>query len=222
MQINQYIDHTLLKANATENEIKTLCQEAMTFEFKAVCVNPSFVPLAKRLLKNSKVLTCTVIGFPLGANSTSVKLFETREALDQGADEIDMVINISALKDGKYDYIQNEIKTLADCTHSYGKILKVIIETSLLTNEEKNIVTHFTLNAGADFIKTSTGFSTGGATISDVELMKKIAGDKMQIKASGGVRDLKTAMAMIEAGATRLGTSSGVKLVQGEKIYSGY
>lgn len=222
MNINTYIDHTLLKADATSEEIEKLCEEAKLYQFKAVCINPSFVKLAKEKLLHSPVKVCTVIGFPLGATTSETKIFETTEALKNGADEIDMVINIGALKEKKEDYILEEIKALAELCHAKKKILKVIFETCLLTDEEIIRASLLSLNAGADFIKTSTGFSREGATPHAVKLMKEAVKDQVKIKASGGIRDLKTAKEYIELGAKRLGTSSGVAIVQGMKSTSAY
>ncbi len=213
MTILNMIDHTVLKADAKKDDILKLCQEAIEYQFAAVCLNPSFVKLAKEALKGTGVKVATVIGFPLGANTEEVKVFETQNAIENGADEVDMVINIGALKGGDYDLVLDEIKAIVNV--SKGKALvKVIIETALLNEEEKSIAIKLSLEAGADFVKTSTGFSTNGATVEDIKLMKSIVGDQMEIKASGGVRDLKTAQAMVEAGATRLGTSSGVSIAK--------
>lgn len=212
LNIPSMIDHTILKADATKDMIETLCNEAKEYKFKAVCVNPTHIELCKEILKDSDVLVATVIGFPLGANTKEVKAFETLDAIKRGADEVDMVINIGALKDKDYLKVKEDIEAVVNAAKDKA-IVKVIIETSLLTDEEKAKACELSLEAGADFVKTSTGFSTGGATIEDVRLMKKIVGDKMEVKASGGVRDLASAKEMIEAGATRLGTSSGIKIV---------
>ncbi|MBO1307652.1 deoxyribose-phosphate aldolase [Enterococcus sp. 669A] len=217
MEVSKYIDHTLLKADSTKVQIEQLCQEASEYGFKSVCVNPYWVSTANELLKDTDVLVCTVIGFPLGASTKEAKVFEAEDALAKGADELDMVINIGALKDKNDEYVKNEIKALADTAHKAEKILKVIIETSLLTEEEKVRVSHLSLEAGADFVKTSTGFSTGGATVTDVALMRKTVGPDMGVKASGGVKSAETAQQMIEAGATRLGTSSGIEIMSGIK-----
>lgn len=220
MELNRYIDHTLLKADALDADIIKLCQEAKANNFASVCVNPGFVNLAFMELIDSPVAVCTVIGFPLGANTTAVKISETETAISEGADEIDMVINISRLKAKDDLYVFNEIAYIkAACE---DRILKVIIETSLLTEEEKVRACIIAKKAGADFVKTSTGFSTGGATVEDVKLMRKTVGEEMGVKASGGVRDLATMNAMIKAGATRIGTSSGVKIIAGEKSCSSY
>lgn len=213
--INKLIDHTLLKQDATEAEIIQLCNEAMTYDFKSVCVNPSYVKLSSETMKDSDVLVCTVVGFPLGMTTTATKVFEATEALENGADEVDMVINVGALKDGRYDYVRAEIKAIKEAVGH--KILKVIIETALLTQEEIVKASTLTVEAGADFVKTSTGFSTAGATPANVKLMKDTVKDKAEIKAAGGVRSIDDLNEMVEAGATRIGTSGGIKLVQGEK-----
>lgn len=211
MQLNQFIDHTLLKPTATPKDIESLCKEAIAHQFIAVCIPPSYLKNAKSVLKDSNVKLATVIGFPLGAMTTEAKVFEAKDALANGADEIDMVINIGMLKSGEAKYIEKEIAEIKKAIGS--KILKVIIETCYLTNAEKEAACKAALNANADFVKTSTGFGTAGATFEDVKLMKKIAGDKMQIKASGGIKDRETAIKYIELGVSRLGTSSGIKLV---------
>lgn len=211
--IASMIDHTILKAEATKEEVEKLCGEAIEYNFKAVCVNPFYVGLCKELLKESDVKVATVIGFPLGANTTEVKAFEVKNAIENGADEVDMVINIGALKNKDYEFVEKDIEEVVKAANSKAKV-KVIIETALLTREEKIKACELSMKAKADFVKTSTGFSTGGATVEDIELMKSVVGDNLEIKASGGVRDIETAKAMIEKGATRLGTSSGVKLVK--------
>lgn len=215
MQLNQFIDHTLLKPTATPKDIENLCKEAIAHQFIAVCIPPSYLKNAKSVLKDSNVKLATVIGFPLGAMTTNAKVFEAKDALANGADEIDMVINIGMLKSGEANYIEKEIAEIKKAIGS--KILKVIIETCYLTNAEKEAACKAALNANADFVKTSTGFGTAGATFEDVKLMKKIAGDKMQIKASGGIKDRETAIKYIELGVSRLGTSSGIKLVTSEE-----
>lgn len=212
--IASMIDHTLLKPEASKAEIETLCNEAREYKFKAVCVNPFYVKLCKDLLGDTDVKIATVIGFPLGANTKEVKGFETKDAIKNGADEIDMVINIGALKDGDFETVKSDIEEVVKAASGSARV-KVIIETALLNREEKIKACELAMEVGADFVKTSTGFSTGGATIEDVELMKEVVGDKLEVKASGGVRDLETAKAMIDKGATRLGTSSGVKIVKG-------
>ena len=210
-----YIDHTNLKAYATGEDIIKLCREAMEYCFYAVCVNPYRVKLAKETLRGSGVRVATVIGFPLGATPTEVKVFEAKKALEDGADELDMVINIGALKDGDYDYVRNDIAEVVKVAHGKNAKVKVIIETCYLTDEEKVKACELAKEAGADFVKTSTGFGTGGATVEDVRLMRKVVGEEMGVKAAGGIRTYEQALAMIEAGATRIGTSSGVKIVEG-------
>ena len=204
-----YIDHTLLKPTATKADILKLCDEAKQYHFASVCVNPCWVTLCAEILKGTGVKVCTVIGFPLGANTSEIKAQEASLAIKQGAEEVDMVINIGALKEGNIDYVYHDI--LAVRKASEGKILKVIIETSYLTDEEKKTVCQLSAKAGADFVKTSTGFSNAGATAEDVKLMKEASGIK--VKASGGVRTKEDALKMIEAGASRLGASAGIKIV---------
>ena len=212
MKDNKLIDHTLLKPDASIEAIEKLCEEALKYDFVSVCVNPGFVPLCAKLLKGSNVKVCTVIGFPLGATLPSVKVYETKEAVREGADEIDMVINVSQLKAKNDAYAYQEIKDIkAACD---GKLLKVIIETCLLTDEEKVRACELSVKAGADFVKTSTGFSTGGATAEDVALMRKTVGPHIGVKASGGVRTHEDMVEMVKAGANRIGTSNGVKLLQ--------
>lgn len=213
ININRLIDHTLLKPEATNEQIKKLCQEALTHHFFSVCINPYNVPYASNMLKGSDVSVCTVIGFPLGANSTETKVFETKKAIVDGAHEIDMVINIGALKNKEWDVVKKDIESVVLAAGK--KIVKVIFETCLLTNEEKIKACELASSAGAQFVKTSTGFSTSGATLEDVELMKKNILPHMEVKASGGVRDLAAAKEFIKAGATRLGTSSGIAIVSG-------
>ena len=213
MKLNGYIDHTLLKPETTEAQIRKLAEEAIEYEFCSCCVNTCYVPLTHELLKNSPVKTCCVVGFPLGAMSTEAKINETVKAIADGADEVDMVINVGALKDRKLDYVREEINDLKQVVGN--RILKVIIETCLLTDEEKTIACELAVEAGADFVKTSTGFSSGGAVVEDVRLMRETVGAEMGVKASGGIRSRADAEAMVAAGATRLGTSSGVKIVAG-------
>lgn len=220
MILSPYIDHTLLKPESSPEQIINLCLEAKEYQFAAVCINPFYVPLAKKYLEDSNVKICTVIGFPLGANSTITKADETKWAIENGADEVDMVINIGALKSKQDEVVQKDIETVVEAAD--GKTVKVILETCLLTEEEKKRACELCLRAGAHFVKTSTGFSTGGATLEDVKLMKSIVKDEMQVKASGGIRDLQTALKFIEAGATRLGTSSGVAIIQGQIGSSSY
>ncbi|MGE3062019.1 MAG: deoxyribose-phosphate aldolase [bacterium] len=211
MKLNDFIDHTLLKAGATKDDIKRLCDEATAHNFYAVCVNPCWVMTVKTLLKGSSVKVASVVGFPLGANRMEVKVRETIIAIEDGADEIDMVINIGDFKGGNYESVLNEIIGIREA--SKGSLLKVIVETALLTREEKIKVAALVIQAKADFIKTSTGFSTGGAALEDVKLFKELSGGKIKIKASGGIRDLKTAEAMIKEGAARIGCSSSVSIM---------
>lgn len=213
MNINKLIDHTALKPNTNKESILKLIAEAKTYDFASVCVNPYWVALAHQELKNTDVKVCTVIGFPLGANTTEVKVFETKDAIEKGAQEIDMVINIAMLKDKEYDYVENEIHQIVEAAKDKA-IVKVIIETCLLTDEEKIKACELSQKAGADFVKTSTGFSTGGATVHDIALMRKTVGAEMGVKASGGVHTHEEALAMVEAGATRIGASAGVKLLK--------
>ena len=211
MEYNKFIDHTLLKQDATPEQIIKLCEEAKQYNFMSVCVNPAYVPLAASVLEDSDVKVCTVVGFPLGMNLTKTKLQETELALSLGADEIDMVINVGMLKDHQDEYVLQEISLLKQSCGS--KILKVIIETCLLTDEEKVRACKLAKEAGADFVKTSTGFSTGGATVHDVKLMRETVGNDMGVKASGGVKTHQDLLDMIEAGASRIGTSSGIKII---------
>jgi len=211
MEKNKYIDHTLLKAFATNDDILSLCEEAVKFDFKSVCVNPANVSLAKRLLHGSDVLVCTVVGFPLGANTIETKVFETIDAIKNGADEIDMVINIGRAKMHDYEYIYEEIKALVEACN--GVLLKVIIETCYLTDEEKVEVCKMAKKAHANFVKTSTGFGTGGATKEDVKLMADTVRPDLEVKASGGVKTKEDFEEMVAAGATRIGTSNGAKLI---------
>lgn len=213
MNINKLIDHTALKPNTNKESILKLITEAKTYDFASVCVNPCWVALAHQELKDTDVKVCTVIGFPLGANTTEVKVFETKDAIEKGAQEIDMVINIAMLKDKEYDYVENEIHQIVEVAKDKA-IVKVIIETCLLTDEEKIKACELSQKAGADFVKTSTGFSTGGATVHDIALMRKTVGAEMGVKASGGVHTHEEALAMVEAGATRIGASAGVKLLK--------
>lgn len=217
--MNKLIDHTLLKAYASMAEIKTLCEEAIKFKFKSVCVNPVYVKDAKELLKGSDVLVCTVIGFPLGTSTSATKAFETSDAILHGADEIDMVINMGALKDGNVALVESDIKAVVDAAK--GKLVKVIIETCYLTDDEKKLACKAAQNAKAQFVKTSTGFGTGGATVADVQLMKETV-PNMEVKASGGVRNLNDVELMVKAGATRIGTSNGVAIVNGNTAKQDY
>jgi deoxyribose-phosphate aldolase len=213
----KYIDHTLLKPEASREEIITLCNEAKAHGFASVCVNPHYVKLCATMLRNSDVKVCTVIGFPLGASTTRVKVYETQVACEEGAMEIDMVINIGELKSKNYDWVEADIASVVAAADSANAIVKVILETCLLTDEEKVIASVLSKNAGAHFVKTSTGFSKGGATLEDVALMRKAVGDTVGVKASGGVRDYATAKKMIEYGATRIGASASVKIVKEAK-----
>lgn len=208
------IDHTLLKPEARRDDVLRLCAEAREANFASVCINPYWVPLAVAQLQGSSVKVCTVIGFPLGASRTSVKLTETKVALADGARELDMVLNVGALRSGEHAPVEKEIAELAAASHAEGAILKVIFETCLLNDEEKRLACRLSVDAGADFVKTSTGFSIGGATAADVALMRESVGPRLGVKASGGIRTLPSLLEMVEAGATRIGTSSGVAIVR--------
>ncbi|BAP39351.1 deoxyribose-phosphate aldolase [Metamycoplasma canadense] len=212
--LNKLIDHTFLSQSGTTKDIDKLIDEAKKYNFKSVCIAPSYIKYAKEALKNTDVLICTVIGFPLGYNVTSVKVFETKIALEHGADEIDMVMNVGRFKDRQYEYVLNEIKAIKETCGN--KVLKVIIETALLTNEEIAKATEIVLQSGADFIKTSTGFSFRGATFEDIKIMKSVAEDKLLIKASGGIKSKEDAVKMVELGANRLGTSKSVTIIEGK------
>lgn len=214
MKLNKYIDHTLLKADATQESIKELCRQAKEYDFMSVCINSSNIELAKEELKGTDVKICTVIGFPLGATTTESKVFETTDAIEKGADEVDMVLNIGALKSKNFDIVLRDISEVTKAAHNKGKILKVILETCLLEKDEIIKACQLSKEAGADFVKTSTGFSTGGAKEEDVALMRKTVGDLMGVKASGGIRTLEKARLMIENGATRLGVSAGVQIME--------
>lgn len=220
MAINRYIDHTLLKPESTQTQIDKLIAEAVEYQFASVCVNPTWVSYAAKALKGTEVNVCTVIGFPLGGNTTSVKAFETKDAVANGADEIDMVINIGQLKSGQYDAVEADIRAVVEA--SGDKLVKVIIETCLLTDGEKVKACQLAVAAGADYVKTSTGFSTAGANIADVTLMRKTVGPNIGVKAAGGTRSYADAEAFIKAGATRIGTSAGVAIVNGETANSSY
>lgn len=220
MPVNSYIDHTLLKADANEEQIHALIDEAKGYQFASVCVNPTWVKTAANFLKDSSVKVCTVIGFPLGASTSTVKAFEAKDAIANGADEIDMVINIGALKSGNFKLVEDDIKAVVESSGT--KLVKVIIETCLLTDDEKVKACQLAKSAGADFVKTSTGFSTGGATIEDIALMRKTVGPDMGVKASGGARTLEAAQAFIKAGATRIGTSSGVAIMKRQESHECY
>jgi deoxyribose-phosphate aldolase len=213
-EIARLIDHTLLKPDATRTAIETLCAEALQHGFASVCVNPTWVPLCARLLRGSESRVCTVIGFPLGATTVETKAFEAAQAVADGASEIDMVVNVGALKSGDYRLVERDIAAVVEASHRGGALVKVILENALLTDEEKVKGCVVARAAGAEFVKTSTGFGPGGATAADVTLMRRVVGPAMGVKAAGGVRDLKSAQAMIEAGADRIGASVGVKIVQ--------
>ncbi len=220
MKLNKYIDHTILKPETTQEQVEKILSEAKEYDFASVCVNPTWVSLAAESLKDSDVKVCTVIGFPLGANTSAVKAFETEDAIANGADEIDMVINIGALKAGNDALILDDIKAVVDA--SGDKLVKVIIEACLLTDDEKVRACQLSKEAGADYVKTSTGFSTGGATVADVALMRKTVGPDMGVKASGGARSYEDAIAFIEAGASRIGASSGVAIMNGAQADGDY
>ncbi|MBN0970969.1 deoxyribose-phosphate aldolase [Mycoplasma phocoeninasale] len=212
MNLNKYIDHTNLAASATFKDIDKLIDEAKKWDFKSVCIPPSYIKYAKEQLKGTDVLVCTVIGFPLGYNATSVKVYETKIAVEHGADEIDMVINVGRFKDQQYEYVLNEIKAIKEACN--GKLLKVIVETALLTNEEIAKITEIVMQSGAEYIKTSTGFSYRGASFEDVKIMKSVCGDKLLIKASGGIKSTEDAKEMIRLGASRLGTSKSIAIME--------
>ncbi len=214
MDLAKYIDHTLLKPQASEADVKHLCDEARQYGFFSVCVNPYWVPFCKKQLEGSGVKVCTVIGFPLGANTTETKVFEAKDALHNGADELDMVVNLGALKSGDWNTVAADIRAVRGAGQNFT--LKVIIETSVLTQEEKVKVCQIADQAGADFVKTSTGFTGGGATAQDVKLMKNSVSPRTQVKASGGVRTREDFDAMVAAGATRIGASAGVKIIEGK------
>jgi len=217
VQLASYIDHTLLKPEATTAQVTQLCEEAITHQFIAVCVNPTHVAHACQQLADSAVKVCTVIGFPLGATTSENKFNESLRAIDLGATELDMVVNIGALKDSNDVLVESDIAGVADIAHRHNALCKVIIETALLTDEEKARACQLAQKAGADFVKTSTGFSSGGATVEDVALMRQTVGPKMGVKASGGIRTLADAQQMIQAGANRLGASAGVKIIEEAK-----
>lgn len=220
MKLNKYIDHTILKPETTQEQVEKILSEAKEYDFASVCVNPTWVSLAAESLKDTDVKVCTVIGFPLGANTSAVKAFETEDAIANGADEIDMVINVGALKAGNDALVLDDIKAVVDA--SGDKLVKVIIEACLLTDDEKVRACQLSKEAGADYVKTSTGFSTGGATVADVALMRKTVGPDMGVKASGGARSYEDAIAFIEAGASRIGASSGVAIMNGAQADGDY
>ena len=215
MNLNKYVDHTILKPFAQEEHIEKLCSEAKQYDFASVCINSSYIPMAKELLKGTDVNVCTVIGFPLGACATAVKVAETEYAYNNGCDEFDMVIHVGALKDKKYDYVRDDIKAVVDAAK--GKCVKVIIETSLLTEEEKVMAVKISCEAGACYVKTCTGFTDGIATVDDIKLMKANVTNGVKVKASSGIRTYEDAMALIEVGAERLGTSAGITIVNANK-----
>lgn len=221
MNLNKYIDHTLLKPDATASMIDKLCEEAKQYNFASVCVNPTWIKRSAEHLAGTDVKVCTVIGFPLGANTLDVKAAETRDAIANGATEVDMVLNVGALKSGDLDLVKRDIQAVVEA--SGDVLVKVIIETGLLTDEEKVTACNLSVQAGADYVKTSTGFGPGGATVEDIALMRKTVGPDIGVKASGGVRDRETAIAMVNAGATRIGASAGISIVSGETATgSGY
>lgn len=220
MKLNKYIDHTLLKPDASQEQIATLIEEAKKYDFASVCVNPTWVNFAAQALKATDVKVCTVIGFPLGANTPELKAFETSDAIQNGANEVDMVINIGALKSRNFDLVERDIRAVVEAAK--GTLVKVIIETCLLTDDEKVKACQIAQKASADFVKTSTGFSTGGATVVDVALMRKTVGPDMGVKASGGARSYEDALAFIKAGATRIGASSGVAIMEGDVANGDY
>lgn len=214
MELAGYIDHTLLRQNATAGDIQRLCEEASTYRFASVCVNPWRVAMAADFLSGTPVKVCTVVGFPLGSNETATKAFETGKAIEAGADELDMVLNIGALKDGRDDFVLGDIAAVVEAAKEKDVVVKVILETCLLSTEEKIRACRLCREAGADFVKTSTGFSLSGATVEDVELLRREVGAEMGVKASGGIRTRQQALDMIRHGASRIGTSSGVAIVQ--------
>ena len=214
--IANMIDHTVLKAFSSKEDVIKVCKEAKEYGFFSVCINPTHIELAKKELEGSKVKVCTVIGFPLGANTSEVKAFETKDAIAKGAHEVDMVINIGALKDKDYDLVYNDIKAVVDAANKEA-LVKVIIETCYLTDEEKKIVCELSVKAGADYVKTSTGFGTGGSTPEDIKLMRDVVGPNIGVKASGGVRTTEDALKVIDAGASRIGASASISIATGEK-----
>lgn len=216
MNLASYIDHTILKAEATKADVETLCQEAKTYHFASVCINTCYVPLAASLLKDSDVKVCCTVGFPLGAMATKSKAFEAATAVADGAQEVDMVLNIGAMRAGDYDYVKQDIHAVVEACHPKAHV-KVILETCLLTEEQIIKACELCVAAGADFVKTSTGFSTKGATVEHVALMKRAVGDKAKVKAAGGIRTYEDAMAMINAGADRIGASAGIAIVESAK-----
>jgi len=216
MELAKYIDHTILKADTKKEDVIKVCSEAKEYKFFSVCVNPYYVPLVKKELEGTDVKITAVVGFPLGANTKEVKAYEAKDAVDNGASEIDMVINVGALKNKEYNVVEEDIKAVVDAIKG-NAILKVIIEACLLTDEEKVKACELSKKAGAHFVKTSTGFSTGGATIEDIKLMRETVGEELGVKASGGIRDREKALSMIEAGASRIGASSSIAIATGDK-----
>lgn len=214
--IAKMIDHTVLKAFSTREDVIKVCNEAKEYGFFSVCINPAYIELAKKELEGSNVKVCTVIGFPLGANTSEVKAFETKDAISKGAHEVDMVINIGALKDKNYDLVYNDIKAVVDASNKEA-LVKVIIETCYLTDEEKKIACELSVKAGADYVKTSTGFGTGGSTPEDIKLMRNVVGPNIGVKASGGVRTTDDAIKVINEGASRIGASASISIATGEK-----
>jgi len=221
-QLAKYIDHTLLKQDAAISQIETLCAEAAKYHFASVCVNATYAAICSKLLKDTGVKVCCVVGFPLGATLSSVKAYEAEQVIADGASEVDMVLNVGAMKSSNFTLVKNDVSAVVKAAHAGNALVKVIIETCLLTDEEKVKACQICKEAGADFVKTSTGFSTAGATIEDVTLMRKTVGPDMGVKAAGGVRSRDDVLAMIKAGATRIGTSGGVKIMEGAEIKSGY
>jgi len=214
----KYIDHTALKSTTNKVEIEKLCSEAKQYNFMSVCINPCFVKLCKKLLEGTEVKVCTVVGFPLGCNKSETKAFEAQKAMEDGATELDMVINVGKIKDNDWAYVENDIRQVVEVAKKGNALIKVILETCLLTNEEKVKACETVKKAGANFVKTSTGFSTGGATVEDIALMRKTVGENFGVKASGGIRDYGKAIEMINAGATRIGASAGIAIVEGAKV----
>lgn len=212
-QLAKMMDHTILKATATLADVEKICREALEIDAASVCINPCNIELTKRLLEGSDVKVCTVIGFPLGANTTSVKMYETQDAIKRGAEEVDMVINVGALLAGDTDTVYNDIKGVVEAAG--GTLVKVIIETCYLSDDQKKTACELAMKAGADFVKTSTGFGTGGATAHDVALMRSVVGEKLKVKASGGIRTCQNAVEMIEASADRLGVSASIAILEG-------
>lgn len=215
-ELARYIDYTILKQDAKESDVDKLCENARKYNFKAVCISPCYVKKCKDLLKDSETLICTVIGFPHGLNTANIKIAEGLDAIQNGADELDVVVNNSFLKSGKFNLVENELKKFCETikTNNYNIVIKIIVETCLLNEEEKIAISKIVLNSGADFIKTSTGFSTGGATVEDIKLIRSVVGEKFLIKASGGIRDYEGALSMIKAGANRLGVSKVIEIIE--------